>query len=73
LVITTGAEQMSCLDLIMFTSGFTMVAFATIVTIKALGELFQFNWEEFFAGLGAIGIAFIVNAIGCILMWGALK
>ena len=64
---------MSYLDLIMFTSGFTIVAFAATVTIKALGELFQSNWLDFFAGLGAIGIAFIANAIGCILIWGALK
>ena len=64
---------MSYLDLIMFTSGFMIVAFATTVTIRSLGELFRLDWTEFLAGLGAIVIAFIVNAIGCLLIWGALQ
>lgn len=64
---------MSYLDLVMLTIGFMIVAFAATVTIKALGALLQLNWSEFLAGLGAIGIAFIANAIGCLLIWGALK
>lgn len=64
---------MSYLDLVMLTSGFMIVAFAVIVTVRALGELFQLDWSEFLAGLGAIGVAFIANAIGCLLIWGALK
>lgn len=63
---------MSYLDLVMLTSGFMIVAFASIVTIRALGKLLQLDWSEFLAALGAIGIASIANALGCFLIWEVL-
>lgn len=64
---------MSYLDLVMLTSGLMIVAFAAIVTIRGLGELFQLDLSEFMAGLSALGIAFMINAIGCLLIWEALR
>ena len=64
---------MSYFDLIMFTSGFVLVAFASTVIIRSLGELFKLDLANFLAGLSAICIAFFVNAIGCLWVWMALK
>ena len=60
---------MSFIELLMLTSGITLIVFAVITTLFAIAELF-WDWKT---AIGAIFIVQLINALGCLFIWGALK